>query len=412
MKTGQPNTFPSLLDRLEKFIKLAGTIAAVTAAIGLPAVYVQYSNLGIPTSFITKEQIIQAGILPGLLFLFVGAYVLLLIREYEEGSSGVGVFMMPGILFAPIPVAGVIVIFIGLYAATTWLWWVMLYPVFWLIDMEWARQVHFWAANCGAFLNLAGPFVWQFIPDFVKERLARWRLVAGFKRFYGFHRRARKRTRNEGETRPANDLAPGEPTNQSQKDNQRKKEESEFWLFAGLAAGFAAYLLVGLFAIRWYLQQLDISPGPLAETSQILLLVVLGTLGLFIFFLLVMSWKYMRSGNQGKRLLVTSLNISLVLGLSVSSVWWYSTTLYPRIPAALGGGKPEAVVVWMDAEDLPVELRAALQGVDCRTTGAIVRCSTLQLIHRSDEDVIFATPGDGARVAVLVPRNTIKALSW
>ena len=113
MNGGKPDPSSSLLDRVEKLITLAASVTAVAAATGLPAVYVQYCKLGIPTSFITNEQIFRAGIAPGALFLFVGAYVLLVIHEFEEGRSGFGGFMVPGLLFAPIPVAGIIVGFTG-----------------------------------------------------------------------------------------------------------------------------------------------------------------------------------------------------------------------------------------------------------------------------------------------------------
>ena len=118
----------------------------------------------------------------------------------------------------------------------------------------------------------------------------------------------------------------------------------------------------------------------------------------------------MSHANAGTQLLVTSLNISIVTALFASAVWWYSTTLYPRMPAALGGGKPETVAVWLDAKALPLEVRT-LGGADCTAEAPIVRCR-LQLIYRNDKDVILAAPGDGRRAAVLVPRDTIKAVSW
>jgi hypothetical protein len=108
---------------------------------------------------------------------------------------------------------------------------------------------------------------------------------------------------------------------------------------------------------------------------------------------------------------LTLLNVSLVIVPFVSAVWWYSTALYSKIPAALGGGRPEAIVVWMDAKALPSEVPMALQSADCTATASIVYCY-LQLIYRNDKDVIVAAPSDGVRAAVLVPRDAIKAISW
>jgi hypothetical protein len=66
---------------------------------------------------------------------------------------------------------------------------------------------------------------------------------------------------------------------------------------------------------------------------------------------------------------------SIVSAIFGSGVWWYSTYLYPRVPIAFGGGRSEAIVIWMGAEDLPIEIREELKGADCTTTELTVRCT-------------------------------------
>jgi hypothetical protein len=54
-------------------------------------------------------------------------------------------------------------------------------------------------------------------------------------------------------------------------------------MFAWITAGFGIYLLARLFAIRWYLRQLDVSLGPLGDTRGILIFSFAATLGLGFF---------------------------------------------------------------------------------------------------------------------------------
>ncbi len=432
MNAEQSDAPPSLLDRVQKLIAVAASVAALAAATGLPAVYVQYSNLGIPTSFITNEQIFRAGIAPGALFMLVGAYVLLVIHEFQQGRSGLSALIVGGPL-SVIPIVGVIVILLGYVAFYAWLWWMMIYPVFWLIGVERARQVHFWLATGCGFLSLTARLVWTLFPGFVKRigaelkrigaelfiRAAkRWRVaeicltVVGFMVAEHRFRIAAESTRDDGKASRANESEPNEPTDQPQTKKLEKKALSKFAVFAASTAYRGGTLLIGLFAVRWYLQQLDMSVGPLAERSGFLLFVLVGTLGSTALFAFTAIWKRLPSDDHFKRLVVTSLNVSVVALLFAFGVLWYSMTLYPRIPAALGGGKPEAVVVWMGTDDLPSEILAALKGANCTTTESTVRCSNLQLINRSDKDVILAMLSNSARTAVLVPRDAIKALSW
>ncbi len=418
MNAVTPGGSSGLLDRVEKLIKLAASVAAITAAIGIPAVYVHYSHLGIPTSLITNEQVFRAGIVPGVLFLFSGAYVLLLIQEYEEGGSKLGAFMVPGILFAPIPVAVVTVIFIGVAAAATWLWWVMIYPVFWLVGLEGTRRIHFWIANGIAFLNIAIPIVWPYVSTFFERVAGDWWRRMKQRPWVAALLHAPRRVQ-QGTEQMQTDETPAtaaEAETAASPDapatSEGKKEESQFWMIAALVAMFGVYLVGGLFAIRWYLQQLGVEPGPIAEAKAIVIIAIIGAVALATFFFFLGTWKYMRSENKVKRLLVTTLNIGLVVALFGSGVWWYSTRLYPQIPVALGGGKPEIVSVWMAPADLPREIQAALRGARCTSTKATVHCTALQLIHRSSDDVILATSGDGPRAAILVPRKAIQAISW
>lgn len=399
---------------------------------GLPAVYIHYSNLGIPTSFITNEQIFRAGIAPAVLLVFLGVYIILLVRGYEKESSLVSKFLHPGIVFSPIPAAGIILMLAALFFDLVYMFWSVLYPVFWLIDGGWDRkfefwnpefwlidgvwaQIHFWSANGIASLVLLGYFMFLLIQESKKP------LATGRPLDLDFWQRNPERA---GRIDCVALRLGGLSVLLAQRPERVKQTKLKLPIRAFLKLPirgfitfmFSAYLYVGLIFMRWYLNQLHIlhiEAGLLATTGNIALFTNIGTFALVALFLVAVSHEFMHSENQRMRLLVTTLNILLIAALCLFGIWWYSTKLYPVIPAALGGGEPEAIVIWIDRNDLPAEVQNTLK---CHSVGSdsVMRCH-LQLVYRNEKDLILIVPDvpePGVRAEVLVPRDKIKTVSW
>ncbi|WP_211200756.1 hypothetical protein, partial [Bathymodiolus platifrons methanotrophic gill symbiont] len=65
--------------------------------------------------------------------------------------------MLPGLLFAPIPLLVIVVVFVGFVAATTWLWWCVVWPVFWIftkLGLSETHYFHLFLATCLGVINL------------------------------------------------------------------------------------------------------------------------------------------------------------------------------------------------------------------------------------------------------------------
>lgn len=161
--------------------------------------------------------------------------------------------------------------------------------------------------------------------------------------------------------------------------------------------GVAVYLLFSLYAIRWFLiGQLGLDFHILAEHKDVLLYVLSGTFGSIIVVFLFFTWSYMRSENTIKRLLTTSLNILIILG----------------IPAVFGGGRSEPIVLWFREEGLSMAVLERLHHSICVTKNSSARCEGLYLFHMGKKYAIFTDAKNDATNAILIPGEKIQEISW
>lgn len=406
-----------IVSKLETVVKLVAGGAAISAMIGLPAVYLHYLQMDIPTSFITYEQILRAGIAPAVLSLFLGIYVVLSVGEYNKGYTGLGVFMVPGFLFSVIPIAAFVGISIGLLAGASWLWWWLLKPLFMLVELtgfEIGDLTHLYIATAIALLNLGVPVVWPtivritqkwWIPQFEQHAGIAYRIYSLFDPLAdpdAFLERFLE-TGSGRTNQPAKQPASTAP------EEQDMGAWSPTLIALGVIAGLTGYLYGALYAIRWYLGHFGVAWLP--NHSDVAIVVAVVAIGSVAFYILLATWRFMRSEQRWKRLLTVSLNVTLAAALFGSAVWFYSIDLYQKIPQALGGGKLDTVSVWISREDVPFDIGRVLAQAKCTVLDAVVVCDELSIVHRDDDDVILAGASGSGR-GVLVPRAAIKAVTW
>lgn len=408
---------PNFLIRVENILKIVTGGAVVTAIIGLPAVYFQYAKFGIPTSFITYDQVLQAGVAPALILFFVAAYIYLAIGEFKIGASKMGAFMLPRFLFSPIPVLVFLVAIVGLVAGATWIWWHFLWPFFWVLTklgVSVSERFHLYFATGFGVSNTIFPIIWGYVSRFI---IPWWEKVCArisfLNKFFGRYLAHRKQTRDARKEKLAQRVQSNEGASRP-KGQQKKEEGSKFRNLLYLTGGVALYLLFGLYSIRWYIiSQLGLDFPILVEHDDVFFYVLTGTLGTLSFMTLGLTWSYMHSEeNMTKRLLVTSLNIFIVLALSTVAIWYYSLHLYPNIPAAFGGGRSEPIVLWFPEKDFSKDVVDRLQNSNCVTIGSVVRCGELYLFHMGTKYVILTDTRNDATNAILIPKDKIQAFSW
>lgn len=73
--SGTPETPQTLIGAAESLVKATAVAVGVAAAMGLPAVNIQYARYSVPTTLITYEEILRAGILPTITLVILAAYL-------------------------------------------------------------------------------------------------------------------------------------------------------------------------------------------------------------------------------------------------------------------------------------------------------------------------------------------------
>ncbi len=69
---------------IETVLKLVGLAGAVSTVMGLPAVYLHFKRLGIPTCYIDYNQVLSAGILPVVVVAAVALYFWGVLRQLRR----------------------------------------------------------------------------------------------------------------------------------------------------------------------------------------------------------------------------------------------------------------------------------------------------------------------------------------
>jgi hypothetical protein len=327
-----------------------GAIAILVIALGTPAVFFQYHNIGLPLPFITREEIIRAGILPSLAIvgIVVGlAYLVIgnpnkqqLVDQSDRQSAALGAAM--GALLSPLLLAS------SLVAAYVMRKFHVEYPI--TLAASWHPG---WKVRLISFVSV--------IP-FTLTGVLCWRTL--------------------------------------RKVLERVETASKYrWLNLGVAAVSAV-----LFFLFWYARRFVI-PATASEPA-----VDGAALALFLglFFILSHLVADLRSMSDGAdRMTVIRQLVFVIILAYLSAVSFYSVRWYPLIPHYWGGGKPVPVVVWVAKAALadPLLLGCHAPNPD------FARCDHLYLVSLDADYYIFALDSTPTSRGVILPRQAVGLIS-
>lgn len=337
------------VERLEALLKVLGAAVALVVALGTPAVVFQFKGIGLPLQFMTREEIIRAGILPSIAIGVVVGLAYLGLGRQNKPQTAVPSDQQARLLTS----ATVAVVFNLLIAWSLFSFYVL-------------RKLHL-----------------EYQPTFRASLHVGWRvrfvLVITFAAFAFFGRPIVKFVRR---------LA------------RLVETPNEYrWARLGIALSLAASLFLEWLAKRVLL------PGPAVESFLNVLEITL-FLGLYLILITLAVDLRSRSSDDDRKKGVKQLVLVIVF-LYCSAVSFYSLSWYRLLPHYLGGGKPVPVTIWVAKAAVadPLLLRCATANAD------FVRCEHLYLISVDADYYILALDATPTSRGLVLPRPAVGLIS-
>jgi hypothetical protein len=388
-----------IVGKLEPMLKLAAVGFGLVAAMGLPAVYINFQRFGVPSHFISYDLVLRAGVVPTIPLVLFSLYVYAAVREYMRGEKKLRFLNVPLALSTPIAVVTYLLLLAGLFALVPLELWATLWPVAWVL-----RKYVGW--NLTNRQLLIAPSLIALSVFGVYQIAKRLALRGNFTPSLGQLFRSRLRRDKLGAeaadaaTPVARPKAAGE-------------EDESLQLLGLVFLGAPVYSVAMLYCVKGflYLWSPDWSPAYLSH-YYILTSGVTGGLVLGIYFAFVTFSEWLAGTNRRRRLIAFVVIISMVVMVLLASISFYSYSVYPILPQGLGGGKPARVVVWFSHDDLPADLQRRLSRASFGGDDKVARGENLYLLYESADGLILSDGDQPPATGLRIAHDKVKALSW
>jgi hypothetical protein len=103
---------------------------------------------------------------------------------------------------------------------------------------------------------------------------------------------------------------------------------------------------------------------------------------------------------------------AIVALLYLITVGLYSTSVYPRIPVGLGGGKPLPLQLWMESDKPHNDLASLLSGATFTPLGDVLRVDGVYLLYSDDKELLLLNRQQPPAAALVVDRSRFQSISW
>jgi hypothetical protein len=415
------DNFAKIATYLDNIVKIAAGFTVMTAFAGYVPVFLIFTNINIPTSFITYEQVIRAGILPSLLLFSLYFYFLTFMRPTSNRTWHSPAFLaFLNIFFIPFTFFLGLVGIIFIFCLTNFFLWISLFLIFlpvyvlgWLSELNRIWHLHYAFSTILTFLTFLIP-IFLYAPSHMPK------LFAKLKSFLSFFSDKINKIINKIPlyiTQSASDVGSFRNGSDPLSGDQKWDWKPQFYqemrmiflkrIWQSNPAVFQ-YSIIGILALTWNTYMIG---GAVIE--KILLYVVLFILTLtawLIFLIFVSSYILLSSVDKHHRRIGRWLSSILTAGSIIFAIILHSFYLYPRTPQWIGGGKPELVSVLLDPAALPVLNAHVGGGSSCVSGSGGVQCDQVLLYYHNQEYFIFRTK-PGRSDAVLLSRRLVTSLS-
>ncbi len=424
-KQNAVTTPPSLASKLEGLLKLGAASVGLAAAMGIPAVYLHLSDYNVPSHVIGFESTFRAGVLPGILLGLLVFYVNSGIAGLQAKSSpksrfhsmNIGInakkfelhFMLPIVALAPFIIAAYLILFVGTFSYCILGIWLVLSAFVWIIDLAVDINVSGRTLYLASIVILVLVGAVSLAVYYLGDRIP-W--LGRIRKVFGGSEVTFRSDDNGISTvgSPPGDDQIGDAADEEEKNLTIKK-----FIYAAVVLG--AFMTFMLFCMRWSLQILELSWYQEFAIYRIALTVLIFEIVFGGLWLVVTAMEWNNSDERNMANWGTAAILLVGATIIFGSVSIYTTHLYPLIPPAFGGGKPEMVSLWVKGASAPANLQENLGCESKQNEESFVRCNDIFLLYNDSTSLVLSSheapsSTNHAVKGVILDRDTIAAISW
>ena len=459
-KTTSTTSKKPFLGTLENIIKVGTGLLIIVAAVGLPAVCLHFARFGIPVTFASYDQLLRAGILPALFLVIVCSYIYWAASKFKMPDTNTSPF---GILKKEFFGAS-FVLFIFTYLAMVvlinwgWLWLIVYLPckLFGVLVPYKTLLI--------ASLVLTTLMILIFLNRRVStdsrrlvlksgttevewEDLGRLLISQDVPILGGLLRGPVNAEAGKlvAEILELDSDSPIEVINAVQSDSKAiqklrqfemdqnarmeefQREETKAFLAdidsakrregkaIKLVSFMIASIIISIITVFMVKLILSLWDPAIVEDFNTLQIIEWGSIvglsySILIIFTKVIFWVNCPNRSIRRFGLVFAVVLGAVIYLAGAT--YYSYTLYPNLPKAIGGGKPEEIIIWV-SQDVLSESRDLLSiEPDSLHDGELIKISELYLLLKTKENYILTNNPTPPATGWMISKDKIHAVSW
>lgn len=392
---GQPVS--AWLGRVDTYLKFSVGAVGLVAALGFPAVYLQFWNFHVPTIFVQYERALRAGILPAITLAVTFLYMHLAGKEFrarkaENTEGDVPIALSPLFLLALIGFLLIIgVWFLGILS----LFVLFFYWIVGIVVRFTGLQIEGWSI---LYVAVASLFITLATQSFIIARMKRRGLGRWFPTKFNDRERETGK-RSFGYARAT-----------LEKLLEKPYRFVLIWTLGAMFM-FPAFSIGFLYSIRELLGVLAVPFVGFLDNAHILMLGLLIFLVISVFGIVMLITTMLESNEASvKKRALYVLAVAVFFAYCVAT-GLYAYEFYPKLPQELGGGRPISAVLWLDKQGVPEDLATRMPRSRFVKEDEMIRCESIYLVCLDDHVAIVSDSSVVPVATVVLQRGSIRAIA-
>lgn len=395
----------SLITHIENILKLAAVSAGLVAVLGLPAVYQHYHRFAIPAHFIGYDQIIKAGVVPFVLLVGFVGYLAWAYPRFKDQTRRKKLLLVFLLFAVPFFFPPVVIYLFGIISVLL----LELWGIGWLTAHGLALAGFGEVSTNVAFVYVLVVFgtvtlliaAVAALPERVRRRFLE-RLWPG-----NVFVRGPSTQRGHPQTAAVAKREDSPPPEQPLRKSGLAIRPVHV---LGLLLAIGGFVLLVL-AARLFLHVMDWEVPYFTSSAAMMGWIAATMLSVTVCTLAFVVVDWLDSDNTLKQRAAFAVTIVLIAGVFLGVGYLYSWHGYARIPQIFGGGRPEAVDVWLSRDVGPALGKRLAETRRCIEESGDFLCAGVLLLYHDKDVVIVHLSLDTDVETVILDRKAVRGFS-